>query len=265
MKIDILLSTYGDRILGINRLIQSIDFSNCNLIIAHQFKNKISSQAKTFIQKLLHENNNISYYQLNSFGVTKSRNFLINKAKSNYIAFCDDDIYYFPNAISTVLDKMEHENIDVATCMTITDDSKPLKNYASRDYHHNKRTILRVGTVEIICKRESILKTDLFPEDMGAGALFPLCDEPVFLNNCLKQSLKVQFLSIPLCYHPNISSGSNLNRCYTIARGVCFRRIYGMPALLLILIFSLKMKLKYRKLDLLTYTKSLYRGYNEGK
>ncbi|HFO6010483.1 TPA: glycosyltransferase, partial [Escherichia coli] len=111
------------------------------------------------------------------FGVTKSRNFLINKAKSNYIAFCDDDIYYFPNAISTVLDKMEHENIDVATCMTITDDSKPLKNYASRDYHHNKRTILRVGTVEIICKRESILKTDLFPEDMGAGALFPLCDE----------------------------------------------------------------------------------------
>lgn len=264
MNVDILLSTSGDRIKNISTLIKSIDFSLCNLIICHQEVCNISPETRFFIEEQLKPHEGITYFSMKDKGVTKSRNFLVNKAESDYVIFCDDDIYYIDNSIKQVVESMNLNNIDVATGIVVTDGEKKFKKYSERNHKHNKQSILRVGTVEIVCRRLSILKTDLFPEDMGAGATYPLCDEPVFLNDCLNKSLKVMFLSIPLCYHPPISSGSNQNEKYTIARGVCFRRIFGRKALFLLVLFSLKMKIKFRQLKLFNYMKLLVRGYNEG-
>lgn len=257
---EILLSTSNERILNIKKLIESIDFDFCELLIGHQISYDLSSESKSYI-KQLHQNGKIKYFPLSSLGVTKNRNFLINKSTSKFIAFCDDDIQYLPGSLRNVIDIMEKESLDVVSGITLTTGNRRIKNYKAQRCVHSKFSILKVGTVEVVARREALGSSVRFPEDMGAGELYPICDEPVFLAKCIERGLKLEYIPIDICIHPPVSSGMTISDKFTEARGLCFKRVFGVKGFFLLFPFSLKMKLKNRKINLLRFITHLSKGF----
>ncbi|MHA6309137.1 glycosyltransferase family 2 protein [Hafnia paralvei] len=257
---EILLSTCNERILNIKSLLESIDFDFCDLLIGHQCSSNLTEECKDFVSTLA-LNDKIKYFSLNSSGVAKNRNFLIKQATSDYIAFCDDDIVYKPSALKEMIEKMKHDGIDLASGITLTTESKKIKNYSSIKQEHSKRTILKVGTVEIVVRRGALNEHTLFPEDMGAGEKFPICDEPVFLSRCLDCGLKMVFLPIELCIHPPVSSGMSISSPYTQSRGLCIRRVFGLKGIALLIPFALKMKRRNKNIIIMRFIFDLFKGF----
>lgn len=257
---EILLSTSNERILNIKKLIDSIDFDFCELLIGHQFSHDLSSESKSYIKEL-HENSKIKYFPLSSQGVTKNRNFLINKSSAKFIAFCDDDIQYVPDALKSIVDIMEKDSLDIVSGITLTTENRRIKKYKSERCAHSKFSILKVGTVEVIARREALGSSVRFPEDMGAGELYPICDEPVFLAKCIEHGLILEYLPIDICVHPPVSSGMTISEKFTEARGLCFKRVFGIKGFFLLFPFSLKMKLKNREINLLKFITHLSKGF----
>jgi glycosyltransferase involved in cell wall biosynthesis len=256
----ILLSTSNERICNIAKLIDSIDFSFCELLIAHQCTKKLSDDAMKFIENIKLRDN-IIYFHLSSTGVTKSRNFLIKNSSSDFIAFCDDDIEYIPETLRNIRDIMIKDKIDILSGITLTPEGKKIKNYKVNRNKHTKLSILKVGTVEVIARRNALNNEIFFPEDMGAGEHYPICDEPVFLSRCIDKKLKVEFIPINICIHPPISSGMNVSEIFTQSRGLCFRRVFGLKGLILLIPFAIKMKIKKRNIPFFNYIKNLIRGF----
>ncbi|WP_413498572.1 glycosyltransferase [Buttiauxella gaviniae] len=257
---DILLSTYGDRILKIYRLVDSIDFENFNLIICHQYIDEPTNETRRFINKLCLIPQ-VSYFSMANMGVTTSRNFLIRKSVGEYIVFCDDDIVYIKGALLKIIKAMRAECIDIATGITMISQNDKLKPYPEKKHKHNLKSIMRVGTVEIICRRESILESGLFPEDMGAGTKFPICDEPVFLANSIKKGANVVFIPEPISIHPALSSGFQTFPHFTMSRGLCFKRVFGWYGFFLIIPFAVRMYSKNKKINFYTFLRDMIRGF----
>ncbi len=191
-------------------LIKSIDFNQCKLLIGHQVTTELSLESQDMVDEL-EDNPNVSYFSLSSTGVTKSRNYLIKKSMSEFIVFCDDDIQYVPDSLYKIEQIMEREHLDVVTGITLTTNFIKLKNYKTHRFTHNKLSILKVGTVEVVARRSSV-ENIRFPEDMGAGEKFPICDEPVYLARCIDNNLRVEFLPINISSHPPITSGMDLSK-----------------------------------------------------
>ncbi|WP_145531500.1 glycosyltransferase family 2 protein [Yersinia kristensenii] len=257
---EILLSTCNERILNIKNLLESIDFDFCELLIGHQYSANLTEECKDFIARLA-LNDKIKYFSLSSHGVTKNRNFLIKQATSDYIVFCDDDIIYKDSALKEMVEIMKRDNIDVASGMTLTSENQKIKNYSSIRIVHSKLTILKVGTVEIVVRRGALNDQIFFPEDMGAGEKFPICDEPVFLSRCLDCGLKMSFIPIELCFHPPVSSGMLISSLYTQSRGLCIRRVFGLKGVILLIPFALKMKLRNKKIIIMRFIFDLFKGF----
>lgn len=121
--------------------------------------------------------------------------------------------------------------------------------------------ILKVGTVEIVVRRGALNEHTLFPEDMGAGEKFPICDEPVFLSRCLDCGLKMVFLPIELCIHPPVSSGMLISSSYTQSRGLCIRRVFGLKGIALLIPFALKMKRRNKNIIIMRFIFDLFKGF----
>ena len=257
---EILLSTCNERILNIRNLLDSIDFSFCKLLIGHQCSTNLTEECKDFIETL-RLNDGIKYFPLSTSGVARNRNFLIRQATSDYIVFCDDDIIYKDLALKKIIEIMKHDDIDLVSGITLTSENKKIKHYSSTRVFHSKRTILRVGTVEVVVRRNALNENTWFPEDMGAGEKFPICDEPVFLSKCLDCGLKMIYLPIEICFHPPVSSGMLISSLHTQSRGLCIRRVFGLRGIILLIPFALKMKLRNKKITIVRFVLDLFKGF----
>ncbi|MDQ9094137.1 glycosyltransferase family A protein [Pseudoalteromonas haloplanktis] len=224
MTLDMLFSTFDDRIVDLaNRLPEQQD--SVSIIICHQTDKALPKS----IQLVFDSRSDIKYFPLQSKGVTKSRNFAIEQSQSDIIFFCDDDVHYeidlYKKLIQAYKDNPESDFITFAYTKT----GLGLHKFTKISYDHNFRSILKVGTIEVSCKRSSVYKVnEWFPEDMGAGSKYYLCDEPVFLSRLLKSGLKGRYLPVSIGEHPPESSGIELKDINAVvSRLYCFVRIFG--------------------------------------
>ncbi|MDE1489877.1 glycosyltransferase family A protein [Xenorhabdus bovienii] len=226
MKLDMLYSTFGD---GIYSLLEKIpDYHpKTNIIIIHQV---IHEEKYSTIFSQIENRNDITYYRIKSKGVTKSRNLALKKSNGDVILFCDDDITYTKGFQDYILEQYRiYKNIDFIT-FAYSKGTKKLNKFSKIKFNHNLKSILSIGTIEISCRRKAVTENNvLFPEDMGAGTKYFLCDEPVFLSKILKNKSKGIYIPYLLCEHPEESSGSIFNNHYAyISRLLCFIRIFGI-------------------------------------
>ncbi|MFP4951214.1 glycosyltransferase family A protein [Providencia hangzhouensis] len=240
MKLDMIYSTFGDCIYSlIDTLPEQHD--NVKIIIIHQ-TNNISFNN---ITEKFHNRNDIKYIDIKSIGVAKSRNKGIDVSSGDIILFCDDDVIYNKNIYTLITQQYtQNPQTDFITFQySFLGHTEPAPKFKKIIFSHNYRTILSIGTIEITCRREALLKNKIyFPEDMGAGTKYFLCDEPVFLSNFIKNNLNG--ISVPkiIGSHPVTCSGDIFNdRNAFISRRICFNRIFGKflgPILYLVFIFK---------------------------
>ncbi|MDP5460137.1 glycosyltransferase family 2 protein [Alishewanella sp. SMS8] len=230
-SIDVLISTYGDRIDNLKTVIQAPK-PGVNYLIGHQ---------SPVPYDLFSGRDDVHYFQLDSLGVAKSRNFLLNVSTSDICYFCDDDIILADDFDQVLFDTHNNDSSEVITYCVRDEFGNPRKKILSpTKIRRNIFNILSVGTIEISLKRKS-LGSIRFSENMGAGSLIPVGDESVFLSEFIKSQKAVCFFNRTIAYHPQISSGYESNYMMVYARGYTIRKVYGLFLGFLVLsIFSIK-------------------------
>lgn len=255
-KLAILISTYEGGIYRVPQIV-SQKHKYLSFVVVHQVDSRQHYEEYcSFIDNELSYQSDIKVYSMIGKGVTKSRNMAIEKVPNDcdYVLFCDDDVILEDDIYELVVSSFDNEKWDAIT-FTIKDmdGEKLIKNYPSKPIAHNDFSILKVGTIEVAV-RLSLLKSNAslrFPEYLGAGAFYPLCDEPVFLKRLLRARAVVGFLPHTIMRHPIESSGKYItNTPAMISRGIAFREIFGIGSFLLSFIFFVKSfnKIKYNKL-----------------
>ncbi|MGG4679098.1 MULTISPECIES: glycosyltransferase family A protein [Providencia] len=241
MQLSMLYATHGKRCLDLINNLPDRD-NNTEIIIIHQTS---SNDLVTQIKELLKTRHDVLYYQSDDIGVTKSRNLAISKASNDILFFCDDDVTYQHGIQKNILTAYEEYSSASFLTFSYSEDKNEYKakKFKNHKFKHTLFTILSVGTIQISCKRHDVLENKIkFPEDMGAGAKYFLCDEPVFLSQFIKKNLTGYYLPLSIGYHPKESSGNIFNdkNAFT-SRFLCFTRIFGkFNGRILYLIYLLK-------------------------
>ncbi len=195
-------------------------------------------------------------------GLAKSRNRAILLAQKDICLISDDDLEYFndleENIIKSFKDNME---ADIITFCVQTPDNQPYKRYKEKSFWHTKKTIMRVSSVEIAFRLDSINKVNLrFDERFGLGSNFPTGEEIIFLSDALDKGLKILYIPINIVIHPIESSGKNYESIKLIeAKGAMFYRLFGFLGYGVSVLFAFK-KSKESPYSLIKFYKLMING-----
>jgi glycosyltransferase involved in cell wall biosynthesis len=187
---------------------------------------------------------NLRIFHFNELGISKSRNRALSKATGDFLLFTDEDVALLDGFSRTITGAFEkNPQADIITFQCLNQEGQLRKKYSDRPFWHNARTLMRVSSVEIAIRRESLVQNPLlFDERFGIGSQIPTGSESVFLSDALTRGLKILYQPVPIVRHPDASSGRALyhNRDLLKAKGALFYRIFGQKAYLLSLYFALK-------------------------
>ncbi len=232
--IDVLVSTCGNRL---NSFIATMppQIKGVKYLVGHQ------NYSASKIDKKLLSRGDIEYFALESSGVTKSRNFLLAKSKADIVYFCDDDILLSERFHLILRSAHNKTSAGVITFPIQSETGGLRKKFPASNRYRNRFSILSVGTIEISLKgyAKGLSK---FPEDMGAGAEFPIGDEAVFLSGFLDSGEKIYFSHNVICSHPDESSGSRIDVASAYSRGLTLRRVFSYCSFVLVIPFFISRK-----------------------
>ncbi|QYJ85014.1 glycosyltransferase family 2 protein [Shewanella mesophila] len=227
-KLSILISTYKERISAVKDVVKH-KHPSLSYIVVHQVETELFQDE---VQKLCHDRPDIHYIALEGMGLAKSRNVAIANAVGDYILIMDDDVTLKPDIYQLVINAFDkQEKADLITFQIAdTDTGALLKDYPKDIIVHNRKTILKTGSIEMACKLESLRNSRVcFPEYLGAGTSLPACEEPVFLSRLIDKKLRLESCPQVIGYHPKLSSGKVFNTEEALlCRGVAFRQIFGV-------------------------------------
>ena len=150
-NLEILISTINNSSLDfINNILKNNIGCLYPILVVNQSKNELQSNQ-----------NNIRVINLNSIGLSKSRNTAIQNSSSDLCIFCDDDIVYkknFYNVIKTAF--KENIDADVITFQIENEHGQLFKDYENLKYH-NKKSIKKVNSVTIALKENLLFQIKL--------------------------------------------------------------------------------------------------------
>jgi len=253
MKIEILMSTMN------KKNIKELNLKNKNIT-----KNVLIINQTNNNNKYEYENKNIRMYNYNEVGLSKSRNRALKNAKGDKCIIADDDTKFKKN-IFDIIDKSFKNNpcADIITFQVETFEGSLFKDYSSNEFWHNKRTILKVSSIEIVFKKDRIIKNNIsYDELFGLGAEYNSGEENIFLMDCLKKGLKIKYVPIPIVIHPKESSGKNLTKKNgVLSKGALISRLFGWNFLIINILFGIKKYKEYKDtISLYKFIKLLYKG-----
>ncbi|MDG1733770.1 MAG: glycosyltransferase [Thalassotalea sp.] len=238
MDINILISTYANRISQLDTVLLPLQ-AGIKYCIAHQ--GYYSHEMPAFLNR-----KDISYFPIESLGVTKSRNFLIKKSSGDILYFCDDDITLPSNFYNILVNAHKQYMADVITFRIEDEYGKLRKNYSANTFERSKLSILSVGTIEISVKASESNLNIHFDEEIGAGTDLPCGDEAIYLSKFLHRNKKIIYVPETIAIHPIESSGIATNTMNSRARGVTLRRVFQIWGVFLLLPFYIKNKNLFR-------------------
>lgn len=227
MKLAIGISTVGKGINDLYNKVKNIS-SNVVVIISHQ------DNSDTKIDNMLAQLTNVYIITKNERGLSKSRNVLLDKAKTlgiDYLIISDDDVYYKNDGLELLsqhLIKEEHSShYQFQSC----DEANHLrKKYKPESYELKRLDVFSVSSIEMCINISLVKESNIrFDERFGLGSIYAAGEEPIFLSDALSHNHHIRFLPITVTIHPLESSGI---RIYTdestlAARGAIFKRCLG--------------------------------------
>ncbi len=185
----------------------------------------------------------IKRVELQSKGVAKSRNAVIENTTTKYLLFGDDDIEFKEESIDSAITYLEANPEISILLLQAVDEAGILRKPYPKQAHPLKLTnSAKAATYEMIIRVSDIKKASIrFDENFGAGAENYLGDEYIFIADALRAGIKGYFLPIVIATHPSDSSGSFHNtKQDAIVRSRIFSRVFGIWAPVMRLLFILK-------------------------
>ena len=175
---------------------------------------------------------NVRLLPLPGTGVAHSRNAAIAHCDTPWLWFMDDDVDLPPAALDALLGLLplqpDHRMLITSV---VQPDGRALKRRPEGQAYH-RRSVLAVGTIQIVAQADWLRRHGLrFPLRLGAGARYPVCDEPVFLARALRAGAAIVHTDRVQVVHAAESSGGSLARPEAVrARAIAFYEIFGLPA-----------------------------------
>ncbi|MEO0172697.1 MAG: glycosyltransferase family 2 protein [candidate division WOR-3 bacterium] len=221
MKFSLIMATYG-RDKEIENFLNSLKnqtYKNFELIVIDQNEDdKALKIIKNFENEI-----EIKYFRVNFRGLSKARNFGLNYATGDIIAFPDDDCEYPKNLLFEVKKFFEDGDFDILSVLVIDKLSKKesLNRWISKSSHINSLNILRaIISPGLFIKISNInIKDIYFDEKFGVGSIYPSAEETDLVFRLIKEdNAKGYFNRNLFVYHP--IKEVNLNRFYPYGIGM---------------------------------------------
>lgn len=239
--ITVLISAFESGIYNLSNILLR-EKESITYIVIHQILNESDRlEYEKHVARVIADRKDVSYHISFQVGVAKSRNLALQLCQTKYALFTDDDVRLKENIDEIIIPQLKTHDV-VTFIAEDPETGLPLKNYPKQAMCHNRLSILKVGTIEVAIRADKVKQTGVFfPEYLGAGSKYPVCDEPVFLSHLMSQGLKVKFIPQTIVYHPLLSSGKSFDsRAKIISRGIAFREIFGWAAWPIICLFYCK-------------------------
>ena len=182
-------------------------------------------------------------------GLSASRNVALAESTGTFLLLTDDDVAYVENFDSMIRTEFEERpEADILVFQIRTPEGRPYKKYRQSSFRHTLYSIMALSSVELVLRKSSIDRVGVeYDERFGLGALYPVGEEAVFVSDCIKKGLAVQYVPRTLAIHEKGGAGSGFHTRNTTARGALLKRIYGIRAYPIALVFCLKHFGKFRR------------------
>lgn len=208
--------------------------------------------------------NKINWYDCQSRGLSRSRNKAISMAESDICLVSDDDIVYIDNYKDVIIDQFNKNPKADVIAFQVEGIGKEFKKYSSSPISINYITSMKISSVEIAFKLDSIKKNELqFNELFGSGSHYIMGEENIFLFECLRRKLNIIYVPIKIAdLHQGESTWfKGFNKDYLIHKGAVFTGMSKRYSPLLILQFAIrKHKLFYPNIGFLESIKFMLQG-----
>ncbi|MDO5573191.1 MAG: glycosyltransferase family A protein [bacterium] len=198
---------------------------------------------------IIEETRTVRYIETTERGLSKSRNMAIQNADAEVCILCDNDVEYVEGYEQLICDAFErHPEADIIV-FYIKRKEKPQPNYPterSMDY----LSVLKIFSPEIAFRREALLKAGIqFDEMFGAGARYYMGEENIFLYDCLRAGLKIQYMPVQIAGLKETESTwfRGYEDRFFLSRGANYCAMSKRYSLLLILQFAVRKRHEYHK------------------
>lgn len=198
-------------------------------------------------------------------GLSKSRNKAIENAEGEVCLIADDDEYFFDGLQETVL--KAYAELPDADIIVFGISSK--KNMYDCPRQIKKWHLLKVSSVQISFKLNSVKNKVAFDEKLGAGTGNGAGEENKFLLDCYKQGLKIYFYPIVILkLREKLSTWFDCcNEEYFYKRGMVTRYVMGRwHSVFYAFYYVITHKKQYRKtISVRKALKATLKGIKENK
>ena len=198
----------------------------------------------------------IDIFNLTSKGVSRNRNFLLEKSQSDYVSFLDDDISLNAESLNVIDKKLQDiakKDTSIRFNVVSTNPKRPIRqlSYSKKLKLFNLR---QFGVWGIYFNREYLIKNNLrFREYVGPGTSINHGEDYIFLSDYFKSGGKmIQFDEVAMFAKQQESTWQGENRNIQnelFAHGHNYRILYKNMAKLFLLIHMLKHKKYYQNKD----------------
>lgn len=220
MKFSLIMATLG-RVSEIKRFIESLEeqtYQNFELIIIDQNKdNRLDKLVKTFSDKI-----EIHHIKISKSGLSFARNIGLQYVKGDFIAFPDDDCWYFPDTLENIVTKFnnDHSLGCVTGCPIDQDGNLLLPSAPKTAVLLDSRSIWHAAiSITIFVKTKIVMDLSVrFDEMLGVGADSPYGsgEETDFLLTLLEKHIKLKYFPDLQVGHPNKEQGKNRRQFKTL-------------------------------------------------
>ena len=253
MKVQILMSTCNKKSIQDLHLNEK-NIKNC--IIINQFAKKYEEE----------KHNGYTMYSYAEKGLSRSRNRLIEKATTDIGIITDDDVTFVKDYDQIIeYAYKEHPDADIITFNVKMGD----KIIGSSNYKkHNRISIMSVSSIQISFRLDSIRNKNIkFDEKFGLGSIYKAGEENIFLNDCLKNGLKIIHIPIVINEHPDVATtGEKWDENLVKAKGAFSYRVLKHFYILFLIYFTFFKYKNYKdSLSIIKFIRVYYQGLKEFK
>lgn len=227
----------------------------------------INQNNKRSIDDFCIKSSKITWINSETKGLSKSRNMAVENATSDICVLADDDLEYIKGYKDIILEQFKlYPDADIIT-FQVEGIERKFKEYYNKPRKLNYLTSMKTSSVEIAFRLDSIKKSVIqFNELFGSGAKYISGEENLFLMDCLKSGLKLQYVPIKIAnLHMGESSWfKGYNKKYFETKGAVFAAISKTLSIPLIIQFALrKHKLFCQEMTRRQSIKIMFKGRRE--
>ena len=245
MRLNILISTHNNKVANIPSLFLPYR-EDVSYIISYQYDNE---ESLALIPKEF-KRDDVMFLPMQGLGLCKNRNNALIHADGDIALIADDDVRYTNEYLDKVIEVFKNNPAtDVALFKIKTrDDEPPMKRYPLTGGRYKVVKGYYPSSIEMAVRVSSVKGKVYFDERFGLGSEYLNSgEEEVFIKDCMKNSLRLDFFPYYIVEHSYQSTGKNLYQPKSLrSRGAVSSYLHGLSAYLRMIKFSILTVLRGR-------------------